>query len=59
MFDYPDVIKHPMDLGTVEKKLAGGEYGSPTDFARDMRLIWKNCMTYNQDGSEYHLIAQR
>lgn len=24
------------------------EYATPGDFANDVRLIWKNCMTYNQ-----------
>lgn len=45
--DYFDVIRHPMDYGTVEKKLAQGEYGSVAEFERDMLLVFDNCIQYN------------
>ena len=48
--DYYVIIKQPMDLGTVGKKLSRGgqrEYTDPMQFRDDMRLIWKNCATYN------------
>jgi len=36
LMDYPSVIKHPMDLGTVEQKLQKGQYKEDVDaFARD------------------------
>lgn len=37
--DYHTVIKEPMDLSTVEKKLRAGEYENGYQFAMDMRLI--------------------
>lgn len=43
--DYFDVIKKPMDLGTIDKKL--GEYSSVQDFADDVRLVFRNAMIYN------------
>jgi hypothetical protein len=55
--DYPQIVKHPMDLGTVASKLSGGEYENPDQFWNDVDLIWKNCMTYNADGSEVYLVA--
>ncbi|KAI9312583.1 hypothetical protein BX666DRAFT_1984486 [Dichotomocladium elegans] len=44
---YPVIIKKPMDLGTMEKKLKEGEYKSVKDFETDMRLIFTNCYTFN------------
>jgi len=58
LFDYPQIIKKPMDLGTVKRKLDNGEYRAPAECASDVRLIWENCMTYNQDGSYYYNLAQ-
>lgn len=48
--DYYQIIKKPMDLGTVGKKLSKGghrEYTDPMQFRDDMRLIWRNCSVYN------------
>eukprot|EP01138_Halocafeteria_seosinensis_P014671 gb/GECG01014976.1/.p1 GENE.gb/GECG01014976.1/~~gb/GECG01014976.1/.p1 ORF type:complete len:138 (+),score=22.55 gb/GECG01014976.1/:1-414(+) len=42
-----------MDLGTIQAKMDRGEYSSPLEFERDMNLVWDNCMTYNQDGSDF------
>mmetsp|Transcript_21071 Transcript_21071/g.27684 ORF Transcript_21071/g.27684 Transcript_21071/m.27684 type:complete len:210 (+) Transcript_21071:74-703(+) len=58
LYDYPQIIKKPMDLGTVKRKLDNEEYRSPAECAADVRLIWENCMTYNQDGSYYYNLAQ-
>ena len=52
ILDYPTIITHPMDLGTVKKKLENGEYKLFQDFMSDINLIWKNCKTYNKAGSE-------
>lgn len=46
---YPTIIKHPMDLGTIKTKLERGEYGSVDDFAYDVRLVFKNCLKFNQE----------
>lgn len=54
--DYFEIIKEPMDLGTVESKLKKGEYATALEFARDVRLIWNNSMKYNpRNTSFYHL----
>ncbi len=58
LFDYPQVIKKPMDLGLVKKKLNEGKYKTIHDAADDIRLIWKNCMAYNADGSDFYNLAQ-
>ena len=56
--DYFEIIKHPMDLGTIQKKFPGkgkqalrpsdpNTYSTPSEFRDDMRLVWSNCRTYN------------
>jgi hypothetical protein len=57
--DYPAVIAHPMDLGTVKQRLQNNNkhYSTPWEAHQDILLVWDNCMTYNQDGSEFYLLA--
>jgi hypothetical protein len=52
ILDYPKIITHPMDLGTVKKNLLNGDYKIFQDLMSDLNLIWKNCRTYNLPGSE-------
>ncbi|OMJ85734.1 hypothetical protein SteCoe_12860 [Stentor coeruleus] len=49
--DYPLIIKNPMDLSTVKKKLKSGKYATVSECTADLTLIWNNCRTYNQIGS--------
>ncbi|KAL6658319.1 hypothetical protein ACP70R_003905 [Stipagrostis hirtigluma subsp. patula] len=56
--DYFDVIRNPMDLGTVKKKLTNKQYVSPDEFAADVRLTFSNAMTYNPPGNVVHNIAK-
>ncbi|KAI8811861.1 Bromodomain-containing protein [Cladochytrium replicatum] len=51
---YFDIIKHPMDLSTVRKKLEQGEYGSMDEFQEDIRLMFRNCREFNLKGSEVY-----
>lgn len=55
--DYFDIVKTPMDLGTVQKKLESGSYTSPSDFAADVRLTFNNAMAYNPRGHAVHDMA--
>ncbi|KAM0842837.1 hypothetical protein ACQ4PT_058095 [Festuca glaucescens] len=55
--DYNDIIKHPMDLGTIKAKLDSGSYTSPSDFAADVRLTFNNAITYNPRGHAVHDMA--
>lgn len=50
---YLTVIKHPMDLKTIQGKLDNGLYSTRHDFVKDVKLIVKNCLDYN--GSQSHL----
>ncbi|RKF71895.1 Transcriptional activator spt7 [Golovinomyces cichoracearum] len=47
--DYYSIIKHPMDLGTMTKKLKTLTYKSKAEFVVDLDLIWSNCLKYNVD----------
>lgn len=52
--DYYDVIKYPMDLGTVKSKLETNQYSNSNEFAADVRLIFTNCYRYNS--SEHDVV---
>lgn len=52
---YTEIIKQPMDLGTMEQKLKGGKYGTVQDFADDFNLIIHNTQTFNGPG---HAVTQ-
>lgn len=52
ILDYPQIIKTPMDLGTVKTKLKDNKYKTFQEFLSDIDLIWTNCKTYNMAGSE-------
>lgn len=45
--DYYDIIKKPMDFGTVKKKMDQRLYQNVNEFASDVRLIFSNCYKYN------------
>ncbi|XP_068657144.1 transcription factor GTE10-like isoform X2 [Aristolochia californica] len=55
--DYFNVIKHPMDLGSIKSKLDSGYYPSPLGFLGDVRLTFSNAMTYNPPGNDFHVMA--
>ncbi|XP_076899928.1 uncharacterized protein LOC143553933 isoform X2 [Bidens hawaiensis] len=59
LHDYHDIIKHPMDLGTVKSRLAQNFYKTPGEFADDVRLTFHNAMTYNPRGQDVHVMAEQ
>lgn len=54
---YSNVIKEPMDLSTIEKKLRAGGYESSSAFAADIRKVWSNAWMYNEPGSSIYKAA--
>lgn len=56
--DYLDIIKHPMDLGTIKARLSQNWYKSPKEFAEDIRLVFSNAKTYNPRGQDVHVMAE-
>ncbi|CAG9313395.1 unnamed protein product [Blepharisma stoltei] len=57
--NYPLIIKQPMDLSTARRKLITGKYSSLEDYISDLNLIWANCKTYNLEGSDIYVMAQK
>ncbi|GFS02191.1 bromodomain adjacent to zinc finger domain protein 2B [Elysia marginata] len=49
---YKKYIKFPMDFSTSRGKLKNKDYRHRQEFAADMRLIFNNCETFNEDESE-------
>ncbi|KAK1389273.1 Transcription factor GTE4 [Heracleum sosnowskyi] len=59
LHDYHDIIKNPMDLGTIKSRLAHYLYKSPREFADDVRLTFRNAKTYNPVGHDVHVMADQ
>ncbi|KAI0067882.1 Bromodomain-containing protein [Artomyces pyxidatus] len=49
--DYPRIVKKPMDLSTMRRKLDAGEYPTSDKFRDDFKLIISNCFLYNAVGT--------
>ncbi|KAL4711897.1 hypothetical protein ACJJTC_006066 [Scirpophaga incertulas] len=52
--DYSSVVKHPMDLSTMGKKLDRGEYNTIDDVEADFQLMIENCLTYNNKDTVFY-----
>lgn len=59
LHDYHDIIKHPMDLSTVKKKMDSREYQDAQCFASDVRLMFSNCYKYNPPDHEVVAMARK
>lgn len=70
LFDYPTIVKKPMDLQTIEERVRGERQGTDGDgmpcdryqyvheFVNDVNLVWSNCKLFNQIGSLIYRNAQ-
>ncbi|KAL3340700.1 hypothetical protein AABB24_029039 [Solanum stoloniferum] len=56
--DYHEIIKHPMDFGTLRKKLDGGLYSNLEELEADVFLICSNAMQYNAADTVYYRQAR-
>ena len=57
--DYSMIIKKPMSLEQVRKKLYEVKYANIHEFAKDVRLIWANARTYNPAINPVHCWAKQ
>lgn len=46
---YHQIIKEPMDLRTIHRKMETSNVTDPEEFARLVRLVFQNAMTFNVD----------
>ena len=56
---YHEIIKEPMDLGTIQLKLANNQYENGDEFERDVRLVFTNCYTFNPEGTEVNIMGHK
>jgi E1A/CREB-binding protein len=56
--DYFTIIKSPMDLGSVRKKLEALQYRDSSFFVEDVHLTFDNAMLYNPKSSQIHQLAK-
>lgn len=56
--DYFEVIKKPMDLGTIRKKLENSVYQRIEEFRKQVCLTFDNAMLYNPEGSVVYTMAK-
>ncbi|XP_036836232.1 bromodomain-containing protein 3 isoform X2 [Oncorhynchus mykiss] len=59
LHDYHEIIKHPMDLSTVKKKIDSQDYQDAQSFATDVRLMFSNCYKYNPPDHEVVAMARK
>lgn len=52
---YPKIIKKPMDLSTMKKKLDENEYSQADKFFDDFSLMIRNCMAFNPVGTAVNI----
>ncbi len=58
--DYPKIIRHPMDLGTIDSKLNAEvcQYTHPNQVINDVRTVFRNCYIYNSNKTQVWLMAE-
>ena len=64
--DYFEMIKQPMDLGTILNNIDKNQYNNPENnlfdpnaFRFHARLVFLNALVYNQRGTDLHKLATR
>lgn len=55
--DYYEVIKHPMDLSTLQKKVQSHKYQTREQFLDDVELLYHNSRRYNGPDSAFTATA--
>ncbi|KAL5711387.1 Transcription factor GTE1 [Ranunculus cassubicifolius] len=59
--DYYEVIDKPMDFTTIKNQMEakdGTGYKNVREICADVRLVFKNAMTYNDDRNDVHVMAK-
>jgi len=55
--DYFKLIKYPMDLGTVKKRLEHNYYWCSEECIHDVSTMFQNCYLYNKPGEDVSIMA--
>uniref|UniRef100_A0A8D0GEN9 Bromodomain testis-specific protein n=1 Tax=Sphenodon punctatus TaxID=8508 RepID=A0A8D0GEN9_SPHPU len=56
--DYYNIIKKPMDLSTIQKRLEHNYYTSAKECVEDFKTMFANCYLYNKPGDDIVFMAQ-
>jgi len=56
--DYFDVVKKPMDLSTIKKKIDRNEYLTGSEALADFELMFSNCYLYNKPTDDVTIMCQ-
>lgn len=51
---YPRIVKKPMDMSLMRRKLEAKEYPTATKFREDFDLMIRNCFAFNPVGNPVH-----
>ncbi|CAI4057597.1 Bdf2p SKDI_04G1740 [Saccharomyces kudriavzevii IFO 1802] len=57
--NYFEIIKNPMDLGTISNNLMNWKYKTVDQFINDVNLVFLNCFQFNPEGNEVHLMGKK
>ena len=52
--DYFEIIKTPMDMSTIRRKLEVGTYTNPWEFINDVFMMFENAWVYNRKTSRVY-----
>ncbi|KAJ4785976.1 Transcription factor GTE1 [Rhynchospora pubera] len=62
LHDYYEIIKKPMDIGTIQNRMEGKDevnrYKNVREIYADVRLVFKNAMRYNDENNDVHVMAK-
>ncbi|XP_041958865.1 bromodomain-containing protein 2b isoform X1 [Alosa sapidissima] len=56
--DYYKIIKNPMDMGTIKRRLENGYYYNAQECIQDFNTMFTNCYIYNKPGDDIVLMAE-
>jgi len=56
--DYHNIVRHPMDFGTIKKRLDNNYYWSAKECIKDFNTVFTNCYMYNKPGEDVTVMAQ-
>ncbi|XP_016155906.1 PREDICTED: bromodomain testis-specific protein [Ficedula albicollis] len=56
--DYYTIIKKPMDLGTIKKRLENNYYTKAAECIEDFKTMFWNCYMYNKPGDDIVFMAE-
>ncbi|KAM6942282.1 CREB-binding protein isoform 1-T1 [Lycodopsis pacificus] len=57
--DYFDIVKNPMDLSTIKRKLDTGQYQEPWQYVDDVWVMFNNAWVYNRKTSRVYKFCSK